>query len=124
MYPGNKEFSKRGQWQEAVVPGDVDEINREEDDEHFVGLVPFKYRNVTKKRGYTETENIEIKKYTEIIETRAKIRFKEGDKIITQEGAEFEVQEVETYVEDKYKDAVRVYPNLSNRYKISRIYLS
>ncbi len=123
MYAGNKEFPKRGQWQEAIVPSDVDEINREEEDEHFVGLVPIKYRSLEKKRGYVEVETIETKKYSEIIETKAKIKFKEGDKFINQEGVEFEIVEARPYVEEKYKDAVRVYPALYERYKINRVFL-
>jgi hypothetical protein len=123
MYAGNKEFPKRGQWQEAIVPSDVDEINREEDDEHFTGLVPIKYRSVEKKRGYVDVETIETKRYSEIVETKAKIKFKEGDKFINQEGVEFEILEATSYVEDKYKDAVRVYPGLADRYKINRLFL-
>lgn len=123
-YYGKREFPKNGKWREAIIATDVDQINRNQEPEHFPGQVIFPYRNIEKKRGYSEpVAGLEARKYSEIIETFWKINFKEGDSFISQEGTQYEVIETEEYIPKKHENAVRLYPGLKDRYAIKKVYL-
>lgn len=103
---GNKDYPLKAEWYEHNPKQVVDE------EDTWEAPVPFTYKDITRsKRNQQDIQGLRKATLTVVIETRAKLDFKQRDKIVLDRG-QFKVTDVELVPDTNY-NAKQIFTNLN-----------
>ena len=109
----------QGWWLEAKSYTNRENVPRTEEPETLEGAVAIRYDEISNYKIPTERfKNIKIE---QVIEIETKINAKRNDMIYTDRW--LKVEQVETYVPEKMKAVVRMWPNRKAKVERKRAYL-
>lgn len=111
------------EYKERIKEYYVEDITDHAEDDYFLGYIPFQFTSI--KTVYKQTQD-KIKRDVSyhLLETKADLKFKNGD-IIRLDGInEYTIEEVEFAVDKKFQSLVLAQPLLKSRYttKVLKLY--
>lgn len=109
----------QGWWLESINATNRENVLRTEEPELVEGAVAIRYDEISNYKIPTEQfKNIKIE---QVIEIETRVEAKRGDMIYTDKW--LKVEQVDTYVPEKMKAVVRMWPNRKSKVERKRAYL-